>query len=332
MACHDGYVTLQSEAEDLYGMVPEEFVAYRNTRAKEVRAAGDRELADQIRKLPKPRMSGWVLNMLVRRLPGDIDELLALGAEVRAAQADPDRNDVRALDRQRRDLTGALTRRARAIAGDLGHDIKDDLAAELESTLRTAMADPAGGAALRTGLLVDSFATTGFEPVEPDRVLAVPGAVSVPPPEPHLSIVREHVPAPKKKAPTKKAPTKNAPTNTTAKKPAAKVPRKRPDPGTRVRREAQAALQDAHDASEGADRTLMHATRSHADAVSRREDLESERTALQDRLRALETELIGAHHVEDKARREQERAEQNYTNAMRTVARAESRAARTATD
>lgn len=320
VTCHHGRVTLQVEAGDLYGLVPEEFTASRNARAKELRAAGDRGLADQVRKLRRPRTAAWVLNMLVRRLPNEIDELLALGAEIRAAQAGVDRDDLRDLDRRRRELTGALTKRARAIAGDFGHEVKDELASELEGTLRTAMADPAGGAALRTGLLVDSFASLGFEPVRPDRVLAVPDAVSVPAPEPpappeprpHLSVVRERSPAPRKVP--------------------AKAPRKRPDPDALVRRRAEVAAQEARAAADDADRALQRATQSHADAVRRRETLEAERVAVQDRLRALEGELVGAHHVEGKARREQDRAEQKRTSAQRTAERAARRAAHTADD
>lgn len=310
-------MSLQSEANDLYGVEPGEFTASRNSRAKEVRAGGDRELAERIRKLPKPRLVAWVLNMLARRLPDEVDQMVALGAAIRTAQASTDRDEARSLDDQRRQLTGALTQQARAIAADLGHPVNDPMAAEIENTLRAAMADPAGGAALRTGLLVDSFGTTGFEPVDISRVVAVPDAVAEQPEShPHLRVVRKPADTPKQKTP-KKQPAKHD-------KP--RPPKQRDDSAVRIRRQAREALDKARDAVAETERTLSRAAQSHADAVTQREQLESERAELQERLRAVDRELTGAHRAEDRARREQERAHQKYVSAQRAA----DRAARTA--
>lgn len=312
-------MTLQSEADALYATLPEDFIAARNERAKAARASGDRELAAQIRKLPKPRLAAWVLNMLVRRKPDEVDELVDLGAEIRAAQADADREELRALDAQRRQVTRALTEQARTVAADLDHHVNDPLAAELENSLRTAMADPVGGAALRTGLLVDSFGTTGFEAVDVERVVAVPGAVSVSPePQRHLRVVREppKKPAPKKaaaKAPAAKPPVAKKAATATTKQPA---PKPQPDPEVGVRRQA-------HEASQAA---LLTAREAHADAQRNREQLESERATLQDRLRTVDRELTAAHRAEDRAEREQQRAERKCATAARAMERAASRA------
>ncbi|UYM05166.1 hypothetical protein [Solicola gregarius] len=299
-------MTLQSEAEELYALPLEHFTERRNERAKEVRASGDRELAARIRKLPKPRRSAWVLNMLVRRLPDDVDRLVELGAQIRTSRENANRDELRALDQQRRELTGELTRQSRTIAAELGHDVNDPLAAEIENTLRAAMADPVGGAAVRTGLLVDGFGSTGFEPVDLDVVVAVPDAVSVPEsPQPvqgppQLRLVRE---------PTK--PTKNS-----------RARAKAPDPAARERRRAAEALEVAREAVAEADKTRLKASQAYTEAVNGREELEHERTALQERLRTVDRELARAHRTEDKAQREHERAERDYSAAQRELERA----------
>ncbi|MGH3357238.1 MAG: hypothetical protein ACRDO7_00445 [Nocardioidaceae bacterium] len=307
-------MTLQSVADDLYGTLPEEFIARRNARAKEVRAGGDRELAARIGKLPKPRTSAWVLNMLVRGLPDEIDQLIVLGAQIREAQTNVDGDGLRALDHQRRQLTGALTQAARTIAGDLGHPVNDPLAAEVENTLRAAMADPAGGAALRTGLLVDSFGTTGLEPVEVE-VVAVPDAVSAPPPRPTPQPPRPSSPPPR--------PTPQPARRLKVVRQPAATPRKRPVPEPRVRRQAQEALEQARTALAEADQARDRAAQSHAAATEHREELEAERSQLQERLRTIDRDLTRAHRAEDKADRERLRTEREHAGAQRAVGRAE---------
>ena len=304
------HVTLRAEADELYGLPLEEFIASRNARAKEVRAGGDRATAARIAKLRKPRRVAWILNLFVRRLPEDVDRLIDLGAQIRTAQGEADRDELRSLDRARRDLTAELTRRARSIAGELGHDVDDLLAVEVENTFRTAMADPAGGAALRTGLLLDGFGATGFEPVDIEKVVAVPDAVSVPaesrpapaPPQGrHLRAVRTAEPAREKK------------------------PESRPDPRASARASAQKGLDEARRTLAEADAVREQAASGHTDAMNHRESLESERLALQERLRALDRELAQAHRAEDKAERERDRTERAYVAAQRAVDAAERR-------
>lgn len=315
-------MTLQQEADRLYALPLEEFTASRNERAKEVRASGDRELAGRLRKLAKPRRVAWVLNMLVRRAPDDVDRLVELGGQIRAAQSAANRDELRELDRQRRELTGALTRQARSTASELGHDVDDHLAAELESTLRAAMADPSGGAALRTGLLIDSFGFTGFEPVDVDKVVAVPDAVDVPEPSPDeaISPPRLHV----VREPARETKPRRKTDSAQQAKPERRAKTKAP-PADRAREQAQQAVQSARDALTEASKGLVQATQSHTDAADHREELEAERATLQERLRAIDRELARAHRTEDKAHREQDRAERESAKAQRALERAEGR-------
>ena len=171
-------MSIDDVAQELYALVPEEFTAARNARAKEAKAAGDAELAAQVQALRKPTAGAWLLNQLVRRQADEVQQVLDLGAQLRAAQGNLGAAEVRALDQQRRQLTRAVAQQARALGQDAGRRVTDQVTTDVEETLRSAMVDEAAGAALLTGLLTDTFSSTGLEPVDLSRVVAVPGSAT----------------------------------------------------------------------------------------------------------------------------------------------------------
>ncbi|MBI5106674.1 MAG: hypothetical protein HZB46_17115, partial [Solirubrobacterales bacterium] len=61
------------DPDDLYGLAPEEFVAARDALAKELRAAGERERAKEVKALAKPSRAAGVVNRLVREHPEEAD-------------------------------------------------------------------------------------------------------------------------------------------------------------------------------------------------------------------------------------------------------------------
>lgn len=332
-------MTLDEVATELYGLLPEEFTERRDTLAKEVRAAGDRALAARIGKLRKPRRTGWVLNLLVRRHPGEVDRLMGVGVGLREAQRNGAGEDLRALDQQRRELTGDLARQARAIGAELDRELSDELVAEVENTLRTAMADPAGSAALRSGLLLDGFGASGFEPLDMERVVAVPEAVPDSEPEPPRGLRPVTAPSRSPKQPTTKKQqaakprreTRTAPSATTAAKQPAKTKRPgtepRPDDAAaRARQQADEALDTARRTLEQAAESADRASQQLTDAAEARRSIEDERSALQDRLRTLDHDLARAHRAEDRAGRASANAERQRADAQREVDRAERRA------
>jgi hypothetical protein len=196
-------VDLLEIATELYALTPAAFTASRNDRAKEVKASGDGELAAQVKGLPKPSMAAWVVNMLVRHRADPMRQLLELGASLRRAQADLDGAQLRALNKQRRQLTTAVTHEARSLAASLGHKITDAVATQVEATLHAAMTDEYAEAAVRTGILVEALSATGLGPVDAAGAVAVPSALGelrlqpepAPSPEPQtkpeLSVVRD---------------------------------------------------------------------------------------------------------------------------------------------
>jgi hypothetical protein len=171
-------MTVEEVAAELYGLAPEDFTATRNARAKEAKAAGDAELAAAVQRLRKPTTAAWLLNLLVRRHGDEVEQVLALGAQLRAAQGTLSGDDLRALDRQRRQLTHAVSEQARALGREAGRRVSEQAASEVEETLRAAMVDETAGAALSTGLLTDTFSSTGLDAVDLTGLVALPVAGS----------------------------------------------------------------------------------------------------------------------------------------------------------
>ena len=161
-------------AGELYGLDLDAFTAERNRRAKELRAA-DRELADAVAALPKPSAAAWLVDQLVRAEPDAVAAALALGADLRAAQASFDRDALRELGRERREALSRLADAARRVSADRGRPLGSSIADEVEQTLLAGIADEAAGAAVRSGRLVRSLLTVGGEAVDLEGAVAAPG-------------------------------------------------------------------------------------------------------------------------------------------------------------
>lgn len=170
-----GRVDLMAAVEELYGLPLAEFVSRRNALAREARAAGDRDAANGIKGLPKPTTAAWVVNLLLRHEPEQVEQILDLGRALREAQAAMAGEELRQLGRQRRQLIAALTRQARALAAQLGERVGDQVAVQVEETLHAAMVDEDAARAVRTGFLVRPLSVTGTEAADVAGSVAVPG-------------------------------------------------------------------------------------------------------------------------------------------------------------
>ena len=264
---------LDSVAEDLYGLPPEEFTAARDDLAKQ---AADPTLKKAIKALRKPTVSAHVVNQLVRERPGEIDELLDLGDELRAAMMS-DKGDVRRLTEARRDLIGSL------VDADLAAAVRDDVTATLEA----ATADPDLGAAVRSGRLVKPLRYAGFGAM-PDLDDAVATPVS--------KRTTTKKPASPAKAPTK-APTK-APAKV-AKEQATKTSKAAPDL-TRLRER----VLELSGAADDAQRRYDEAVRAAVEARKLLDRAESERAEAHKAAR-------DAHAAAEQSRRELGRLERS---------------------
>ena len=198
---------LLEAADRLYGLTPPEFTPARDALVKDHKA--DKDLAAALKKLKKPSLAAWVVNLLVRRDAAQVDQVLAVGEALRQAQADLDGAELRALTRQRRQLTAAVTSRARAIAAEHGQRITAAVADQVEATLTAAMIDPAAAAAVRTGLLLNALSSTGLGETDLASYVALPGVADFtpteldepgPPPPPELHVVPDPDAEEKKRA------------------------------------------------------------------------------------------------------------------------------------
>ena len=167
---------LTALADALYAVPAEEFTAERNRAAKD---CGDKELAAQVKKLKKPSVAAWAVNLLVRREADQITSVLELAESLRAAAEALDGDELRALTRQRRQLTNALATTARSLARDAGVRLTGAVVDQVEGMLTAAMLDPVAAQVVRTGRVVTAFTSTGVSELDVPAVVAVPEALDV---------------------------------------------------------------------------------------------------------------------------------------------------------
>ncbi|TMU96779.1 hypothetical protein [Streptomyces sp. DASNCL29] len=154
---------LDAVADELYALPPADFTAARDERAKDARTAGDRKLAERIRRLRRPTKAAWASNLLVRRQPDEAEQVLRLGEALRQAHQDLDGGQLRKLSTQQRQLIAALARQARELTAQAGQPIGEGAQREVEETLRAVLADPDAGQEWVRGRLAKPLAApTGF--------------------------------------------------------------------------------------------------------------------------------------------------------------------------
>ncbi|MHA7292397.1 type III secretion system stalk subunit SctO [Arthrobacter sp. HLT1-21] len=154
---------LREAAARLYGLPLEEFTAGRNALAK---STEDKPLAEQIKRLPKPSMAGWLVNMLVQRHQSAMREALELGVALRSAQDRLDQKLMKELGQQRQRVLTSLGQDSVAVATELGHGVSASVAAEVEQTFRAAMTDPDAAAAVSSGRLLRALSASGWDAVD----------------------------------------------------------------------------------------------------------------------------------------------------------------------
>lgn len=155
-------MSLDEIAWELYGLLPAEFTAARNAKAKQAKQAGDKDLAAAITALGKPTMVGWLANQLVRQYADEMHALLELGESLREATASLAGDQLKELSRQQRQVVYALVQQARGLASAAGHPASEDTARGVEETLHAALADPAAASELAAGRLTGVLSRTGF--------------------------------------------------------------------------------------------------------------------------------------------------------------------------
>ena len=161
-------------ADELYALSLPDFTPARDAKAKELKGT---DLAKEVKALKKPSMAAWVVNLLVRHEAEQVEQLLQVGAALRAAQESMSGDELRQLTRQRRQVTAAVTTQARRLAREHGQKVTEAVAAQVEATLTAAMVDEECGKAVRSGMLLNALESTGVDAVDLDRAVALPDAL-----------------------------------------------------------------------------------------------------------------------------------------------------------
>ena len=176
---------LRTVAHRLYGLRPDEFTAARTAAEKTARADGDKALAAAVKALRRPAVAAWAVNLLVRHRSELVEQVVALGEQLRQAQSLLQGDALRDLARQRRQLVAAVAAEARDLAAAVAHQQLGDAAVrQVEETLQAAMTDRSAAEAVRSGLLAQPLSSTGLASLA--EVLAVPLELS-PSPSPSSS-------------------------------------------------------------------------------------------------------------------------------------------------
>jgi hypothetical protein len=177
-------MTLTDVAFELYGLAPAEFITARDAAAKLVRST-DRALADEVKALRKPSAAAWAVNLLARSRGSLLDEVLALGVSLRQAQAGLQGEELRTLNRQRRQLVAGVVGEVRTLAAAAGVRLTDAVARQVEETLTAAMVDETAAAAVHSGMLTEALSSTGMGSLAIGSVVGViPGRLHVVPQAP----------------------------------------------------------------------------------------------------------------------------------------------------
>ncbi len=164
--------------DQLYTAPPERFIAVRDDAVAAARKAGDRSTAEAIGKLRKPTVAAWLVNLLSRKRPELLGELLALGDALRTAQHDLRGSELRELSIRRRAAIGGLVGQVRQLAREAGRDGREALPlGEVEATLAAALAEPEVAEAVRAGTLTRATGYAGFGETPKPRLRVIDGGL-----------------------------------------------------------------------------------------------------------------------------------------------------------
>jgi len=274
-------------ADELYALPLERFTPERDARVKA--AKGDKDLVAALKGLRKPSVAAWVVNLLVRREAAQVEQVLAVGAALREAQEDMDGSELRALTKQRRQLTSAVTAQARALAAEEGVRVTQSVADEVEATLTAGLVDPEAARAVRSGLLVRSLRTTGVDAVDVAAAVALADALGF------------------------------AASPTTAATPAPPELHVVPgDEAARRREQAEEALAEAEEAAEEAEQELTAARAAEEELRARSLQLQSEIDELRRRLAERESRAEETDDELAEAEDARADAERAHADALRS--------------
>ena len=271
---------LETAANELYALSPDDFIERRQQLVAEARQARDRQLATEIGRLRRPTRSAWLINLLARREPEAVSALLELGSALQDAQQRMAGDELRRLSAERRRTVDALARRAVELGGEHGYSAPEGAKQEVGQTLQTALGDPEIADLLRAGRLTQAVTFGGFGPTD----LASALGASLPTKTPSQ--------------PAKPVPAEPAPP---------------PDP--KQRREAENAAKEARERAAAARKAAETAEEAAETATQRADELADQVESLRSQLRQAESAEREARETARAARKHYQELRQAAASA-----------------
>jgi hypothetical protein len=162
-------VTVDPELDRLYGLPLDEFTSGRDSLARELRKADDREAADHVKALRKPSISAWTVNQLARTERLQVRSLLTAGESLRAAQeallGGGDPSTLQAAFERQRETVGALVESAKKVLRAAGHPVTEATLDRVRGTLTSAAGDEEAAGLVESGRLTEDLDPAGFGPL-----------------------------------------------------------------------------------------------------------------------------------------------------------------------
>jgi hypothetical protein len=137
-----------SRLDELYREPPDRFVAARDRVAKDLRAAGETEEAARVKKLRRPTVAAWIINLAALEAREQVEEFAAASHALEKAQAravegtDEGAAAWRAAAAREREAIAAVLDAAERLARDAGKAPTARAMELVDQTLRAASADP----------------------------------------------------------------------------------------------------------------------------------------------------------------------------------------------
>jgi chromosome segregation ATPase len=147
-------VDLEARLDELFASDAKHFTPTRDALARDLKAADRADEAADVKALRKPTVAVAALNRTARERAAQVADLVELGEELSALQADekPDRDELRDLTRQRRTLLLQLTEYATGTT-----ERPDAARSAITATLDAASLDEALRADLQRGRLTQEL-------------------------------------------------------------------------------------------------------------------------------------------------------------------------------
>lgn len=315
---------LDDAATELYALTPADFTARRAELAAQARTAGRKDLAKAITELRRPTVSAWLVNQIARGAAGaeeEIDEVQALGADLRTAQAQLDAPAMKACAKRRHDLIAALLQRAETIGDEGGQKVSAGARRELEETFGAAIADEQAGLAVTSGRLTRALVYAGFGEVDVTEATATPVSAK----QRHLRSTPKDaaLPSPTSTRPKHRPGQAKSSGQTAEPTTARRVRDEEPaDPhvaAARAEAEHQAAREKAIETADIARADEAAAIDEFEAAERRRDDVRAQEVRLTEKLTELQREIVRVRHELDDLTRSMGAADREYQRRQRQV-------------